>query len=327
MSTVYSHSRLASFENCPRQFFYRYVEKVPVDTESIEAFLGKRVHEVLERLNRFVERGMVPSLGKVIERFRTLWTEQFQPERVRIVRGEVSQDSYRELGERCLTNHYRRNYPFDEGESLGIEQHVTFPLDADGRYRMRGIVDRIVRARDGAVEIHDYKTGRWVPTQSDLDQDRQLALYQIGVEQSYGATSVRLVWHYLQRDQVRISTRTAEQLVALREATMQLIDRIEAESDFDPRPSTLCSWCEFRDLCPAADAAPRARDLPPRNADLAAAPAAIPPEPAVVAQTTRKPVPHFPRSEPKASGEPQNFPRSEPKASGEITRPGQLRLL
>jgi putative RecB family exonuclease len=315
LSTVYSHSRLSSFENCPRQFFYRYVEKVPVDTESIEAFLGKRVHEVLERLNRFVAQGMVPSLDKVIERFRTLWNGRFQPERVRIVRGEVSQDDYRALGERCLTNHYRRNYPFDEGESLGIEQHVTFPLDADGRYRMRGIVDRIVRARDGAVEIHDYKTGRWVPTQNDLDQDRQLALYQIGVERSYDANAVRLVWHYLQRDQVRTSTRTAEQLAALRDTTMQLIDRIEAESDFDPNPSTLCSWCEFRDRCPAAEGAPRARNLPPRADAIAETPHAA-------ARAAKPPIPLRPRSEPKASGEPQ-----EPTASEEVARSGQLRLL
>ena len=144
-----------------------------------------------------------------------------------------------------------------------------------------------MRARDGAVEIHDYKTGRWAADAERPRPDRQLALYQIGVEQSYGATSVRLVWHYLQRDQLRISTRTAEQLVALREATMRLIDRVEAETVFDPRPSTLCSWCEFRDLCPAADGAPRARDLAP----------------AVPAAATL-PAPLLPRSEPTASGEP-----------------------
>ena len=60
MATVYSHSRLSSFENCPRQFYYRYVERVPIETESVEAFVGKRVHEVLERLNHFVGRGLVP---------------------------------------------------------------------------------------------------------------------------------------------------------------------------------------------------------------------------------------------------------------------------
>jgi RecB family exonuclease len=252
VSTVYSHSRLASFENCPRQFWFRYVERVPIETESVEAFAGKRVHEVLERLNRFVERGLVPSLAKVLQRFRALWDEHFAAERIRIVRADATADQYRENGERCLANHYRRHYPFDADESLGIEHRVAFSLDGGGRYRVQGVVDRIVRARDGAVEIHDYKTGRWVPSQQSLDQDRQLALYQIGVQESFGARSVRLVWHYLLRDQLRVSTRSAEQLDALRASTAQLIDRIEAETEFEPRPNVLCAWCEFRELCPAA---------------------------------------------------------------------------
>jgi putative RecB family exonuclease len=263
LPTVYSHSRLSCFEKCKKQFYYRYVEKRPVDTESIEAFVGKRVHEVIEKLNRFVERGVVPSLPKVLQRFRTDWEEQFQAERVRIVRAENPPEVYRENGEHCLGNHYRRNYPFDRDESLGIEQHVGFALDGDGRYRVRGIIDRVVRAADGAIEIHDYKTGRWVPSQQELDQDRQLALYQIGVETRYEGTAMRLVWHYLLRDQVRVSTRTPEQLEELRARTIELIDRIEAERDFEPQPSALCSWCEFNDVCPAMqanapDAAPAA---------------------------------------------------------------------
>jgi putative RecB family exonuclease len=251
LATVYSHSRLASFEKCKKQFHYRYVEKRPVETESIEAFVGKRVHAVIEKLNHFIGRGLIPSLPKVLARFRSDWDEQYEPVRVRIVRAENPPDVYRDNGERCLANHYRRHYPFDRDESLGIEQHVGFALDTDGRYRVQGIVDRIVRTPDGAIEIHDYKTGRWVPTQQELDSDRQLALYQIGIAQRYGMASVRLVWHYLLRDQVRVSTRTPEQLDELRARTIELIDRVEAETEFEPTPSTLCSWCEFNDVCPA----------------------------------------------------------------------------
>jgi len=255
LATVYSHSRLSSFESCPKQFHYRYVERRAVDTEGIEAFVGKRVHEVLERLNQFVERGLVPSLAKVVGRFRAEWEKHFDPERVRIVRAENPPESYRENGERCLANHYRRHYPFDRDETLGIEAHVTFPLDGEGRYRMQGFVDRIARAPDGAIEIHDYKTGRWVPSQENLDADRQLALYQIGVQTRHGGDSpVRLVWHYLLRDQVRVSTRTPEQLDALRARTIDLIDRIESEQDFAPKTGSLCSWCEHNDVCPAMQA-------------------------------------------------------------------------
>lgn len=275
LATVYSHSRLSSFETCPRQFHYRYVERRAVDVEGIEAFVGKRVHAVLERLNQFVERGLVPPLAKVVGRFRTEWEAHFDPARIRIVRSETPAEAYRENGERCLANHYRRHYPFDRDETLGIEAHLAFPLDEAGRYRIQGFVDRLVRAPDGAIEVHDYKTGRWVPSQEQLDADRQLALYQIGVQARHGTdTPVRLVWHYLLRDQVRVSTRSGEQLDALRARTMELIDRIEAEQDFAPRPSTLCTWCEHNDVCPAMQArtAARAPSAPPAPAPTPAAP-------------------------------------------------------
>jgi putative RecB family exonuclease len=262
MAAVWSHSRLSSYENCPKQFHYRYVERRSVDVESVEAFVGKRVHAVLERLNHFVGRGLVPSLEKVLARFRIDWAQQYDPDRVRIVRTENPPEAYREMGERCLSNHYRRHYPFDGEETLGVEEHVTFVLDAERRYRMQGIVDRVARAPDGALEIHDYKTGRRVPSQEALDADRQLALYQIGVEEKHGpGGAVRLVWHYLLRNQVRVSTRTPEQLDTLRARTIELIDRIEAERAFDPRPGPLCTWCEHNDVCPAVAAR---RTAPPR---------------------------------------------------------------
>jgi putative RecB family exonuclease len=258
---VFSHSRLATFEDCPRRFHYRYVQKLAADHESIEAFAGKRVHEVLERLYRFTTRGAVPSLGRVIERFRALWSEAFDPARVRIAREGVDAEQYRANGERCLTNYYRRHYPFDSGETLGVEEPVAFSLDADDRYRVRGVIDRIARAPDDAIEIHDYKTGQRVPRQAELDQDRQLALYQIGVAKRWGSDApIRLVWHYLLSDQVRTSTRTPEDLGALQRDTIGLIDRIRSERRFEPRPGPLCRWCEYRDVCPAT--APRAAATP-----------------------------------------------------------------
>ena len=46
--TIYSHSRISTFENCPLQFKFNYVDKVKTEIEdTVEAFLVTRVHEVL----------------------------------------------------------------------------------------------------------------------------------------------------------------------------------------------------------------------------------------------------------------------------------------
>ncbi len=80
-----------------------------------------------------------------------------------------------------------------------------------------------------------------------------MALYEIGVRKKYAldGEEVRLVWHYVQHDKTRVSRRTPDQLQALREATLQLIRRIEAEEEFRPRTTPLCNWCDYLERCPA----------------------------------------------------------------------------
>jgi len=250
--TQYSHSRLSSFENCPRQFAYRYVEKIETRRESIEAFTGKRVHEILERLYHHVGRHQKPpSLAQVQSRFRSDWVATWHDE-VGIVRKEFDVAHYQQLGARCLENYYRRYYPFDGEETVGIETRVQFSLDPAGRYKIRGVADRVVRSGPGRYEIHDYKTGGYLPPQKRIDSDRQLALYQIGLSQAYeDAREFELVWHYLAHNKTLRSRRTPEQLDALRSETVALIDQIESATEYPVRTSPLCSWCEFRDICVA----------------------------------------------------------------------------
>ena len=97
---------------------------------------------------------------------------------------------------------------------------------------MQGFVDRIARTRDGAIEIQDYKTSARVPSQADVDEDRQLALYQIGIGARFGAKRpVRLVWRYLRQRRTLVSTRTPEQLDELAAQTRALIDRDPQRDD------------------------------------------------------------------------------------------------
>jgi putative RecB family exonuclease len=268
--TEYSHSRLATFEDCPRKFRFRYVDAIKVDSEGVEAFMGKRVHEILERLYHHVARfGKPPSLAQVLERFRRDWAQAWH-EKVTIVRTENAPEFYEDRGARCLENFYRANYPFTSGETVGLEQRLSLELDGEGRYRAIGIVDRIVRRGDGVFEIHDYKTSGYLPPQRRVDEDRQLALYQIGLEQTYSdAREVELVWHYLVFNRTLRSRRTPEELADLRSATMRLIDSIEAERDYPAKPGPLCRWCDFAELCPDATeearavAKPRGLEPPP----------------------------------------------------------------
>ncbi len=110
-----------------------------------------------------------------------------------------------------------------------------------------------------------------MPSQAEADEDRQLALYQIGIGARFGAQRpVRLVWRYLRQRRTLVSTRTPEQLGELAAQTRALIDRIRSETAFEPKPSALCRWCEYREGCPASSE--RREDRPayaPRGARVA----------------------------------------------------------
>ncbi len=251
--TEYSHSRLSNFESCARRFKYRYIDKITVETEGVEAFLGKRVHEILERLYHHVARhSRPPSLAQVLERFRKDWLLKYH-DQIQIVRSENPPEHYHSQGERCLQNYYRKHYPFDEGETIALEAALRGQLDAEGKYRWFGIADRIVKRGEGRYEIHDYKTGSYLPPKRMFETDRQLALYQIGLEQTYPDTDeVELVWHYLSHNKTIRSRRSAQQIDQLKSDVISLIDRVEAEEEFKPTPGPLCRWCDYNQICEAA---------------------------------------------------------------------------
>jgi putative RecB family exonuclease len=245
----YSISQLDKFEQCPLQYKFNYVDGIKRYEEGVEAFLGQRFHEAMQWL--YKERAFrVVTLEELLDYYEKSWAEKWHDE-VKIRKEGRTADDYRLMGRRFIEDYYKRHHPFDEGRVLGLERYIRFPLDDEGRYKCKGIIDRLVLAPDGAFEVHDYKTGSNLPEQEELDEDRQLALYQIGVRRLWPeAKDVRLVWHLVAFDLEMRSSRTPEALEKLKSELAELIDRIEAEREFAPHESALCDWCPYWDLCP-----------------------------------------------------------------------------
>lgn len=247
---VYSASRLSTYESCPLQFRFRYIDRIPRTEESIEAYLGSRVHEALSTLYRTLQLGGEPRLADLLNDYRRLW-EQHWHNQVKIVKQDRSIEHYKEFGERCLTNYYQAHTPFNHGQVLGLEYQVAVFLDPYGCYKIQGYIDRLVRVGSGRYEIHDYKTSGRLPSQGDLDVDRQLALYQLAVEDLWpDAKEIELVWHYLAFGKELRSRRTPTGLERLKSSTIAAINRIEADAEFKPIKSSLCHWCTYKNICP-----------------------------------------------------------------------------
>ena len=253
--SVFSHSRLSSYENCPLQYRLRYVDELEIDRrETIESFVGRRVHETLQYLHDRHAEGALLTRQELLTHLDDSWEREWHA-RVLVVRSDRQVSHYRELATRCVSNYYGLNHPFDRGATVGTEVAVVFVLDFDRDVHIKGYIDRLVRLAPGMYEIHDYKTSRRLPTQATIDRDRQLALYQMAVHQMMAdARQVRLVWHYLAHGRHLRSTRTPESLDVLRKDTLRLIDRIERATwrrQFPAFRSRLCDWCDYRPVCPA----------------------------------------------------------------------------
>jgi putative RecB family exonuclease len=248
---LYSHSRLETFEQCPLKYKFQYIDKIEKPGfESIEAFVGSRVHEALKKLYDDLLFGKTNTLDELLDYYKSRWQVEWGPEVTIVAPGRTQQD-YFEYGALGIKTYYAENQPFQQSRTLATEERVLITLDKNGRHKVQGYVDRIARREDGTYEIHDYKTARSLPPQTEVDSSRQLALYEMGLRERWrDVERVDLIWHYVRHGVALRSRRSAAQLVELRETTVELIERIETEKDFEPRKSPLCDWCEYKPDCP-----------------------------------------------------------------------------
>jgi len=252
MANTYSISRLSSFNHCRLQYKYRYIDKVPSEVESVEAFMGSRVHEALEQFYEMVKLRTVKPKDWLLEKYQELWQKNAHPS-LKIVKEERTVDDYRQLGAKCLGDYYETYHPFDQAKVIKTEEFLKFPVrSGPEKYEFCGVLDRLDwNDREHIFEIHDYKTSGTLPSQEEADADPQLGLYHLAVKNQWPeAEEVRLIWHYLAFNKQIESRRSAAQLKTLQATIVRQIKDVEACADFPPTESALCSWCAFQPICP-----------------------------------------------------------------------------
>ncbi len=248
---MYSHSKLSTFEQCPLKFKFKYIEKLKPDIENtIEGFLGTKVHETLEWVYNELLMGKTQDfqLDELIEHYAIAWNKDYNPN-IKIVKQELTSENYFNRGIKFLIDYFTTHQPFKDN-TIETEKKIFLSLE-DGN-KIIGFIDRITHNKETNIfEIHDYKTSGTMKSQEELDKDRQLALYSIAIKQIFPeAKDVHLIWHFLDFNQKVTSKRTDQQLEQLKQEILQLIKKIESTTEFPPCESNLCGWCEFQSYCP-----------------------------------------------------------------------------
>ena len=252
MGIIYSVSRICTFESCKLQYKYNYIDKLPSEVETIEAFMGSRVHEALKEFYDFIKNRVVKPKEWLLSKYEELWHQNYT-DSIKIVRIELAPEDYLEKGRKCLADYYQEYYPFDQTKIVKTEESISFPIQHnDSEYSFRGVLDRLDwNDREKIFEIHDYKTSGTLLTQEEADQDIQLPLYQIALLRRWPeAERAKLVWHFLLFNKQIESSRTKDELNALQADIASRIQAIETCEDFPPHKSALCDWCAYQEICP-----------------------------------------------------------------------------
>ena len=246
---TFSHSRIGTYETCPLQYKFCYIDKIKVEQEdTVETFLGSRVHEALEKLYTDLKFEKLLSLKELIAYFNQQWKENWNST-IAINKKDYTAENYRKMGAKYLTDYYTHHKPFNQGKVIGLETAELLDLGSGYKFHVR--IDRLVDCGNGLYEVHDYKTNNSLPKQQKLDEDRQLAMYSFWVKLNFkDCKKVRLVWHFLAFDREMESFRTINQLDDLMKEVFKKINNIENCKEFPPNESPLCGWCPYQSICP-----------------------------------------------------------------------------
>ena len=247
--TTYSHSKLGTFQQCKYKYKLQYIDKIKSDLESIEIFMGKRVHETLEKLYNDLKFQKLNTKEELLQFFEKIWGENWH-DKIFIVKNEYTAKNYKEMGKKFIADYYEHYKPFNHRTVIAIETQDRMDLSEGYQYHIR--IDHLACDKEGNYYVCDYKTNNSLKAQEELDEDHQLAMYSLWVKQKYpDAKSVKLVWYFLAFDKEMVSERNDEQLEELKKQIEIFIKEIESCNNFPTNISSLCDYCQYKPICPA----------------------------------------------------------------------------
>ena len=238
--TGLSATAIETYEECPLRFKLEREWNLPRDVPA-SLHYGAAMHRVLHAFYDARRYGREISDDQLLEQFREGLADAGIADRYQY-------ELYLRQGKEQLTQFFEAARSAPVPEVLQTEQKFEVRV-ADTR--LTGRVDRIDRVSPGGVAIVDYKTGK-PKSQDDADKSLQLSLYALAAKEAWSMRAERLIFHNLEDNSIVITTRD---LAALEEAKNRVRAAAEciAAKKFSAKPGYHCSFCPYRNLCPATE--------------------------------------------------------------------------
>ncbi len=210
----YSHSSLAVFETCPRQFEHKYILKDVKEAETEAAMWGNKVHKELENF---------------------------------AVDGTPVKSEICKYGARIVSSTSGWGHRFAEHKFGLTEQFKPTGFFSDD-VMLRGVIDYGAVQGNKALLV-DYKTGK---RKDDFNQMTIFTVAAFSEFEHVDTVKAAYVW--LKFNEVSEQVFTRSMLPDLKEAVVERVDIVRqhvAAGNFPMKPSGLCrGWCPVKS-CPA----------------------------------------------------------------------------
>jgi putative RecB family exonuclease len=244
-----SPSKVSSFKDCALAFRFSVIDRLP-EPPAPHLVKGTLVHSALEGLYWDHERGArTPEAARAS--LAAAWHAlQDDAEFLELGLSAPERDAFVADAEKLVDGYFRLEDP-NAVDAVGVE----LLLEADvGGLHLRGIIDRLDVTPDGEFIVVDYKTGRTPSLMQEQSRLGGVQFYALLCEQVLGRRPVSVKLLYLKDPMVIEADPSDQALRGLRQRTAAVwsaIERACEEEDFRPKPSALCSWCNFKAFCPA----------------------------------------------------------------------------
>jgi putative RecB family exonuclease len=251
---VCTPSKLASFEDCPRRYRHTYIDRPTPQKGPPWAHnsLGASVHTALKNWYGLAPERRTP--GALPTLLGSTWV------------GEGYRDDAQERAARSTALGWLESYVATldpKVEPAGVERVVAAKTSV---IAFSGRADRIDRRGDEMV-IVDYKTGRFGLTSDDARGSSALALYAYATARVFRRPCRTVELHHLPSGTVAAhdhsdatldrAVRRAEGVAQdVRAAERAVADGADPDAAFPTSPGSLCSYCDFRRICPGGAEAP-----------------------------------------------------------------------
>ena len=246
-----SPSRAADFKTCPLLYRFRSIDRLP-EQPSPDQARGTLVHAVLERLFDLPAAGRTPEAAAELVAGEWARLVGRQPEFGTLFASDdpTGPAEFLAAARELLTGYFSLE---DPRRLQPAERETLVSTVIDDQLLIRGYVDRLDVAPDGALRVVDYKTGGAPREAFEARALFQLKFYALVLWRTRGTVPRVLRLLYLKDAQVCDYTPDAEELLRFERTLLALwraIDQATATRDFRAKPSRLCDWCNHQAHCP-----------------------------------------------------------------------------